>query len=45
MTLDNNKSTFEKRTLEVAQDGDNEIIDNETENKNDLENSINYVNT
>jgi len=44
-TLDNNKFITKKCALEEAQDDDNEIIDNETENKNDLENSINYVNT
>jgi hypothetical protein len=30
---------------EEAQSDNNEIIDNETENKNDLEISINYINT
>ena len=44
-TLDSDKSDNEKCALEKAQDDDNEIIDNETENKNDLEISINYVNT
>ena len=44
-TLDNDKSMTEKRVLEEAQDDDNEIIDNETENNNDLEISINYANT
>ena len=43
--LDNDKSENEKCALEKAQDDVNEIIDNETENKNDLEISINYVNT
>lgn len=43
-TLDNDKSENEKCALEKAQDDDNEIIDNETENKNDLQISINYVN-
>ena len=36
---------IEKRALKEAQEDDNKIIDNETENKNDLEISINYVNT
>ena len=44
-TLDNDKSENEKCTLEKAQDNDNEIIDNEIENKNDIEISINYVNS
>ena len=44
-TLDNDKSKNEKCALEKVQDDDNEIIDNETENKKDLEISINYVNT
>lgn len=42
--LYNNKSMIEKRTLEEAQDDDNDTIDNETKNKNELEISINYVN-
>ncbi|CAJ2636501.1 unnamed protein product [Trifolium pratense] len=44
-TLDNNKSMIENCALEEAQNDDNEIINNEADNKNDLEISINYVNT
>lgn len=44
-TLDSDKSENEMCALEKAQDDENEIIDSETENKNDLEISINYVNT